>query len=176
MGRLVCSRLVDGGFNIRAFDLASANFAGLPDDVEAVPGDPDRSKPVLNSVFGLMRRRKHACRQSNKPRYMGFDQRPICCLAAPAGIFDQGGLGPALRLRHGSLITRIAGERLGDLPIEQALLLGLEYLAHVEDVLDRGFLQFAHLRMHVINGRRDLGAIFMFSFHCLSQTGICGPQ
>ena len=53
MGRLVCSRLVDGGFNIRAFDLASANFAGLPDDVEAVPGDLTDPADVAAAVAGV---------------------------------------------------------------------------------------------------------------------------
>ena len=39
MGRLVCSRLASEGHTIRAFDLASANFEGLPDGVSALPGD-----------------------------------------------------------------------------------------------------------------------------------------
>ena len=39
MGRLVCSRLASEGHTIRAFDLANANFEGLPDGVSALPGD-----------------------------------------------------------------------------------------------------------------------------------------
>ena len=39
MGRLVCSRLASEGHTIRAFDLATANFEGLPDGVSALPGD-----------------------------------------------------------------------------------------------------------------------------------------
>ena len=39
MGRLVCGRLASEGHTIRAFDLATANFEGLPDGVSALPGD-----------------------------------------------------------------------------------------------------------------------------------------
>ncbi|SVB66823.1 uncharacterized protein METZ01_LOCUS219677, partial [marine metagenome] len=39
MGRLVCGQLASEGHTIQAFDLATANFEGLPDGVSALPGD-----------------------------------------------------------------------------------------------------------------------------------------
>mgnify|MGYP001433398375 CR=1 FL=1 len=50
MGRLVCGRLASEGHTIRAFDLASANFEGLPDGVSALPGDLT-SKVSLESAI-----------------------------------------------------------------------------------------------------------------------------
>ena len=57
MGRLVCGRLAADGHSVRAFDLASANFAGLPEGVSAVPGDltdPDDVAAVVTGVDSVI--------------------------------------------------------------------------------------------------------------------------
>ena len=107
---------------------------------------------------------------------MGFDQRPIRCLVALAGLFDQGGLGSALRPRHVRLIARIAGERFGYFAIKQALLLGLEYFAHIEHVLDRRFLQLAHTHMYIVDRQAHLRAVFLLLVHRLGEPRIRGAQ
>ncbi|MDP6961625.1 MAG: NAD(P)-dependent oxidoreductase, partial [Dehalococcoidia bacterium] len=50
MGRLVCNRLASRGHAIRAFDLETANFKGLPDGVSALTGDLT-SKASLESAI-----------------------------------------------------------------------------------------------------------------------------
>lgn len=53
MGRLVCARLASDGHSVRAFDLASANFDGLPDGVSALPGDLTSANDVAVAVTGV---------------------------------------------------------------------------------------------------------------------------
>ncbi|MBT4124770.1 MAG: NAD(P)-dependent oxidoreductase [Chloroflexi bacterium] len=53
MGRLVCARLAADGHVVRAFDLASANFDGLPDGVSALPGDLTSASDVNSAVEGV---------------------------------------------------------------------------------------------------------------------------
>jgi len=50
MGKLVCHRLASKGHAIRAFDLETANFEGLPDSVSALTGDLT-SKTSLDSAI-----------------------------------------------------------------------------------------------------------------------------
>lgn len=52
MGRLVCARLASDGHSVRAFDLASANFEGMADGVEALPGDLTSVEDVRAAVDG----------------------------------------------------------------------------------------------------------------------------
>lgn len=52
MGRLVCARLAADGHSVRAFDLASANFEGLPQGVSALPGDLTSATDVNEAVKG----------------------------------------------------------------------------------------------------------------------------
>ena len=57
MGRLVCARLAADNHTVRAFDLASANFSGLPDGVSALPGDltsPDDVAAALEDVGAVV--------------------------------------------------------------------------------------------------------------------------
>ncbi|HJP28428.1 MAG TPA: NAD(P)-dependent oxidoreductase, partial [Dehalococcoidia bacterium] len=53
MGRLVCARLVADGHSVKAFDLASANFEGMPDGVSALPGDLTSADDVGSAVDGV---------------------------------------------------------------------------------------------------------------------------
>ncbi|MDP6666684.1 MAG: NAD(P)-dependent oxidoreductase [Dehalococcoidia bacterium] len=53
MGRLVCGRLTDDGHSVRAFDLASVDFSGLPEGVVAVPGDLTSAHDVAAAVAGV---------------------------------------------------------------------------------------------------------------------------
>ena len=53
MGRLVCARLAADGHSVRAFDLASANFADLPSRVSALPGDLTSSADVNAALEGV---------------------------------------------------------------------------------------------------------------------------
>ena len=53
MGRAVCTRLADDGQAVRAFDLASANFVGLPDRVLAMSGDLTDPGDVADAVRGV---------------------------------------------------------------------------------------------------------------------------
>ena len=52
MGKLVCGRLAKNGHSVRAFDLASANFEGLPETVLALPGDLTSAADVAAAVKG----------------------------------------------------------------------------------------------------------------------------
>jgi nucleoside-diphosphate-sugar epimerase len=53
MGRLVCARLASDGHSVRAFDLASANFEGMPDGVTALPGDLTSTDDARGAVDGV---------------------------------------------------------------------------------------------------------------------------
>ena len=53
MGRLVCTRLAKGVHTVRAFDLDTADFAGLPDGVTALPGDLTSTSDVEAAVQGV---------------------------------------------------------------------------------------------------------------------------
>jgi nucleoside-diphosphate-sugar epimerase len=53
MGRLVCARLAKDVHTVRAFDLVTADFAGLPDGVSALPGDLTSPADVTNAVSGV---------------------------------------------------------------------------------------------------------------------------
>ncbi len=53
MGRLVCTRLTAEGHSVRAFDLASANFEALPDDVSTHSGDLTTPSDVRSAVRGV---------------------------------------------------------------------------------------------------------------------------
>jgi UDP-glucose 4-epimerase len=53
MGRLVCARLAADGHSVRAFDLASANFADLPSGVSALHGDLTSTADVAAAVEGV---------------------------------------------------------------------------------------------------------------------------
>ena len=53
MGRLVCTRLAKGVHTVRAFDLDTADFAGLPDGVTALPGDLTSASDVEAAVQGV---------------------------------------------------------------------------------------------------------------------------
>ena len=53
MGRLVCARLAADGHSVKAFDLASANFDGLPDGVSALPGDLTSLEDVRSALVGV---------------------------------------------------------------------------------------------------------------------------
>lgn len=53
MGRLVCARLAADVHTVRAFDLESANFEGLPEGVQAWPGDLTSAADVAEAVDGV---------------------------------------------------------------------------------------------------------------------------
>lgn len=53
MGRLVCTRLAKGVHTVRAFDLDTADFTGLPDGVTALPGDLTSASDVEAAVQGV---------------------------------------------------------------------------------------------------------------------------
>jgi nucleoside-diphosphate-sugar epimerase len=53
MGRLVCARLAKAVHTVRAFDLGTADFAGLPDGVTAFPGDLTSVANVEAAVHGV---------------------------------------------------------------------------------------------------------------------------
>ena len=53
MGRLVCALLAADTHTVRAFDLHTADFTGLPDGVSALPGDLTSSTDVANSLNGV---------------------------------------------------------------------------------------------------------------------------
>lgn len=53
MGRLVCARLASDGHAVKAFDLATANFADLPQGVTALPGDLTSAEDVQTAVEGV---------------------------------------------------------------------------------------------------------------------------
>jgi nucleoside-diphosphate-sugar epimerase len=53
MGRLVCARLAAEVHTVRAFDLGTADFAGLPDGVTAMPGDLTSEADVRSAVDGV---------------------------------------------------------------------------------------------------------------------------
>lgn len=53
MGQLVCARLANNGHSVRAFDLAAANFTGLPDSILVVPGDLTDPGDVADAVRGV---------------------------------------------------------------------------------------------------------------------------
>ncbi len=52
MGRLVCTRLAEDVHTVRAFDLVTADFAGLPDGVSAHPGDLTSPADVAIVLLG----------------------------------------------------------------------------------------------------------------------------
>jgi UDP-glucose 4-epimerase len=53
MGRLVCARLASDGHAVQAFDLATANFADLPQGVTALRGDLTSAEDVQTAVVGV---------------------------------------------------------------------------------------------------------------------------
>ncbi|MBT3555997.1 MAG: NAD(P)-dependent oxidoreductase [Chloroflexi bacterium] len=53
MGRQVCARLALDGHAVKAFDLATANFADLPQGVVAFPGDLTSVEDVQAAVEGV---------------------------------------------------------------------------------------------------------------------------
>ena len=53
MGRLVCARLASDGHVVKAFDLATANFADLPQGVTALPGDLTSVEDIQAAVEGV---------------------------------------------------------------------------------------------------------------------------
>ena len=53
MGRLVCTRLAKAVHTVRAFDLGTADFAGLPDGITALPGDLTSVSDVEAAVHGV---------------------------------------------------------------------------------------------------------------------------
>jgi nucleoside-diphosphate-sugar epimerase len=53
MGRLVCARLAADTRTVRAFDLHTADFAGLPDGVKALPGDLTSPTDVAAALKGV---------------------------------------------------------------------------------------------------------------------------
>ena len=53
MGRLVCARLAAEVHTVRAFDLGTADFAGLPDGVTALPADLTSAADVASAVSGV---------------------------------------------------------------------------------------------------------------------------
>lgn len=58
------------------------------------------------------------------------------------------------------------------MPVEPALLVGVEYLAHLEDVSDRRFLKIAHPGVDLVDGCAHFGAVAVLGLHCLRQPGI----
>ena len=76
------------------------------------------------------------------------------------------------RPRHGASVARVAGQGVGDLAVELALLLGFENFTHVEDMPYRCFLQIAHTRMHLVDRGRNLGTVLVLIFHRLGEPGI----
>jgi nucleoside-diphosphate-sugar epimerase len=52
MGRLVCTNLATDGHQVRAFDLASANFGNLPCNVDRVAGDLTSIEDVTAALHG----------------------------------------------------------------------------------------------------------------------------
>ncbi|MCH8230687.1 MAG: hypothetical protein IIA53_10195 [Chloroflexi bacterium] len=50
MGQLVCARLANNGHSVRAFDLAAANFTGLPDEAQ----EKLRQRRVLRGQLGSL--------------------------------------------------------------------------------------------------------------------------
>lgn len=62
------------------------------------------------------------------------------------------------------------------MPVEPALLVGVEYLAHVEDVTDRRFLEIAHPGVNIVDGCAHLGTVSVLGFHCLGEPGVGSPR
>ena len=51
--RLVCAQLAADTHTVRAFDLGTADFAGLPDGVTALPGDLTSQSDVASALQGV---------------------------------------------------------------------------------------------------------------------------
>ena len=133
---------------------------------------PHRSEAVLNNVLRLRRRGKHACREREKPTGFMLDELAESPLVTGPHLRDKGLIRIVARPRHGASVARVAGQGVGDLAVELALLLGFENFTHVEDMPYRCFLQIAHTRMHLVDRGRNLGTVLVLIFHRLGEPGI----
>ncbi|EQB11731.1 hypothetical protein RLDS_21610 [Sphingobium lactosutens DS20] len=93
---------------------------------------------------------------------------PLACF----NLLDQVSFVRILDPCHEPSFAAIAGQGLGDLPIELLLLRLVKQAPHGEDVAHGCLLEFTHLHMDLIDGRTDLGTVGMFLLHGSRQIDI----